>query len=174
MIFWCLGVAVDDSQWVDDLSHHQGMKNNLEKARPKLQSKQWFLCWVPDIFQSKHVLKPRNTNSNLFNYKSKGQSILTLQHRWTGDNFQRLASPWHHFLGWNAPVTSPDPMAEWLLHDLAGWIFSHRSTHRDLPFSWSTGGYGGDWENKDLQSKNIHFYSVCIYDRWLIIMIFFV
>ncbi len=54
-----------------------------------------------------------------------------------------------------------------------GYLVIHL-THRELPFSWSTGGYGGDWENKDLQSKNIHFYFVFIYDIWLILLNFFV
>ena len=63
-------------------------------------------------------------------------------------------------------ITNDFSSMEWSLRDLPGCIVSiviHPLVEIYL-FSRSTAGYGGYWEDNNFQSRNMHSYSVFLYD----------
>ena len=127
--------------------------NNLGKARPKkAQSKQEFFCVE---FQAKNMFSNQSLEIHIQIYptKSKGQSIPTLQHQWTGDGLQSVC--------FSMALSSMLKYSSYFSRSNGGIItawssrmYSHPSTHQDLPFNWSTAGYGGYWEDNNLHPNS--------------------
>lgn len=83
------------------------------------------------------------------------------QHQWTGDDLQSVC--------FSMALSSMLEYSSYFSRSNGGIItawssgmYSHPSTHQDLPFSWSTAGYGGYWEDNNLHLKNIHF-TLCLF-----------
>ena len=146
-----------DSQWVDDWKP-RAEKDNLGK-QTAAQSKQEFFRVE---LQAKNMFSNQSLEIQIQIYptKLKGQYI-PLQHQWTGDDLQSVC--------FSMALSSTLEYSSYFSRSNGGIItawssrmYSHPSTHQDLPFNWSTAGYGGYWEDNNLHPKNIHF-SLCLF-----------
>lgn len=141
--------------------NHGLKKTTSESKRPKTaQSKQEFFCVE---LQAKNMFSNQSVEIQIQIYptKWKGQSIPTLQHQWTGYDLQSVC--------FSMALSSMLEYSSYFSRSNGGIItawssrmYSHPSTHQDLPFNWSTAGYGGYWEDNNLHPKNIHF-TLCLF-----------